>query len=148
MATKTEVKGSRQLEAWYEYTSGVKETLKTGMRRIDDPDDPRWEDELQKPPFKAGARGYVLCGWTTRMDGKIVQFEQIIGDPCHQNKAREFLRNFKRLMKEGSDTPWDHDRHYRTMKEEAARREREEARQTAATLRSLLVAAAEAGDNA
>lgn len=146
---KTAVSGVRGVEAWYEYTSGVKETLKTGMRVISDPEDERWDDELQKPPFKAGARGYLIVADVTRIDGQIVQMhKQIIGAPAHQNKAREFLREFKRLQEAGSATPWDQERHHRDEKERKEREAREGAKQTNEMLRSLLVAAAEAGDPA
>lgn len=120
-------------ECWYEYSATVRETLEQGHRRVDDADDPRWDDEMRNPPFRAGPRGYLQVAEVTRLvgpDGKpdmtdILKKRAIKGSYCHMNKAREVIRLFNEKQAAGDDKPWDHERFYRDAMEKAESAERE-----------------------
>lgn len=103
------------VEAYYEYpqAKGWGATEKLGHNRITDPEDPRWDDELMKAPYKGNPHGYLNVAEVTRVNGEVVRSRGICGYSYHKNKAQEFLREFARLKDSGSKTPWDTERHYR-----------------------------------
>ena len=116
---------TKSVECWYEYSPTTKATIQFGLRRIDDPEDPRWEGELMQAPFNGSPQGYLQVATVTRLDGEIIKSAGICGYSYHMNKAREFMREFKNLQAAGSRTPWDQERHYRTAKDDAERLSRE-----------------------
>lgn len=118
------------VEAWYQYAASGKEVVrninegKPPHRIVTDPDDPRWDDEMMKPPFDGQPSGALHCMEVTRLfepggppEGEVVRRKPIEGGPCHKNRAREFLYTFRDLQAKGSKTPWDQERHYRDAKE-------------------------------
>lgn len=125
MARATQDRIVEGVEAWFEYSVSTKDTLENGNRVINDPEDERWEGELGKPPFKGGAHGYLNVADVTRVDGDIVKKKLIKGAFVHQNKAREFMREFARLKKAGAPKPWDQEHYFRHQKEMAEKAERD-----------------------
>lgn len=112
------------VEAWFEYSYGYSAAaIRNGLQRVDDPEDPRWDGEFRER--RGGVHGYLQVAHVTRVDGEIVKKKLIRGEHIHMNRAREFLREFKRLKDEGSETPWDQERHFRDMKEQAEKADRE-----------------------
>lgn len=123
--SKVELSASKQVEAYFEYSAGIKEVLANGHRRITDPDDLRWENELMQKPFQGDVTGYVNVAEVTRVDGDVVKSVGICGYTMHMNTAREFLRNFKAAQEAGLPKPWDQESFYRDTQKaaEAARAE-------------------------
>lgn len=107
------LKATKEIECFYEYSSGAKEVLATGHRRIDSADDPRWDGELMEKPFSGSPSGYLQVAEVTRVDGEIVKKTGICGFSAHMNRAREFMQTFQDLKAAGSKTPWDQERHFR-----------------------------------
>lgn len=103
----------RGFECWFSYSPSIKETLAKGHRVITDPDDPRWEDELVKPPFNGSPMGYFEICEVTRVDGEVVKKSGKHGGPCHMNRAREQMYLFRDMVKAGASQPWDFDHFYR-----------------------------------
>ncbi len=113
MTTAVAPVARKDIVCTYKYSGGLAETKAKGMREITDPDDPRWEDELMKPPFNGTPQGYLEVEEITRVDGEIVKRRGICGYSYHKNKAREWMYAFVQRQKEGEERPWDVEQHYR-----------------------------------
>jgi len=120
--TRTTFTATTQAECYYEYRRRTwRDQVKLGSFRIEDPDDPRWDGELQQPPYITGAFGYLVDAFITRDDeGNILKEDLVTGGVMHPNVAREKMREFyRRRDVEGVETPWDRDHHYRDQIAEA-----------------------------
>jgi hypothetical protein len=117
MTTSTGIKAGKSIEACFEYSFSLKETVETGNRRIYDPEDERWDDELQKAPFKGCAEGYVRVEEVVRVEGEIVKTKLLKGWYTVANTAREYLRDFHKGLKAGATRPWDTEHFHRDMLE-------------------------------
>lgn len=128
MATQTdvnrpqEVSGSKGYECWFEYTPGYKATLREGLRVITDPDDLRWDNELEAAPFNGAAEGYVGVYHVLRFDGEVVKKKCLKGFSCNHRRAREFMQQVAELIKTGERRPWDTETFHRDQKEAEVKR--------------------------
>jgi len=113
------LEASKEVEAWFEFSASHRETVEKGLRRVDDPDDPRWDDEMKKPPFRAGAEGSLIVAEVTRVDGELVKQKVMTVRYCHANYAREFLIRFRDAKNAGEVKPWDQQRYFRDQIEQA-----------------------------
>lgn len=136
---KKTVSAEIQVEAWFEYDASLKEAMTKGHRRISLPNDPRWEDELMKPPFNGDLQGYLQVAEVTRVDGEIVKARGIKGFVCHMNVAREFLQQFHDLVIAGSESPWDQERSHRDEKERLEKAKREGREEELQVIREALM---------
>lgn len=108
------------VECWFEYAASHRETLESGLRVVvDDPTDERWAGEMTKPPFRAGAEGYLGVYRVTRVDGEAVKKELLVGRHCHKNFAREFMQQFIDAKEAGAEKPWDLEHFHRDRLEQA-----------------------------
>lgn len=89
------VGATKGIEAWYEYAANFKEVIATGHRAVFDPDDERWDGEMEKKPFQGTPNGRLRVAEVTRVDGEVVKVKDQMVKVCHKNHAREFLRRFK-----------------------------------------------------
>lgn len=119
MTNTATVSATKQIECWFEYAGSVKETLASGLRRIDDPDDPRWDGEIMEKPFGGDPHGYLQVAEVTRVDGEIAKSRGICGYAYHPNRAREFMRLFRERVEKNLDKPWDVDHTNRDLLEQA-----------------------------
>ncbi len=118
-----ELRATQQFEAWYEHRprGGWKEAATNGLPRVSDPDDPVWDGEFaQRDPV-----GCLRVARTVRVDGRIVETEDIHGGPCHPNVARTFLREFARRTELGQRKPWQQETYYADLKEQAEKAKQE-----------------------
>lgn len=135
------VSASKQVEAAFVYMTRRGEQRLRVNERINDPEDPRWDNELLKAPFNGTPSGALEIALVTRVDGEIVQSKDIFGGPAHMNVARSFLRQFAEAKAKGSDRPWDVERYWRDRKDEEARLKREGKVEELLAMRTLMVEA-------
>ena len=135
---------TRKFECYYEYPRETfRETAENGNLRVYDPDDEAvWDTLFNKSPHNGDPKGCLVMKEIVRgPDGEIFSEKTIgSGGPCHKNKAREVMLQFRDLIAKGSKTPWDQERHFRDAKEEYERAKTEQSEAQLSLIREALIA--------
>lgn len=110
-----ELKAVQRYECIYRYKpkGGWREVATKGHSVISSADDPRWDGELQAPPYNGSVGGALEVALVTRVGDKKLESVDIQGGPCHMNEARQFMRDFTARVEAGDIRPWDTEHFHR-----------------------------------